>query len=119
MDSSSRQDLAAAVTRERTLRGLSVSRAAALAKMSHVTWMRIERAEAVQPGKLAGVDTVFHWKIGTTARILGGEEPPRPDPRIIEIERSQVFTDEEKGWLIQAIIERTPPEGHDESRETG
>lgn len=121
MDSSSRLDLADAVTRERTLRGMSVARAAALAGMSHVTWMRIEKAEAVQPGKLAGVDRAFHWALGTAARILEGETPPQPDPRIIEIERSTVFTRAEKDDLIERIRSLPPssPSTPDQSADAG
>lgn len=97
---------------------MSVAKVAALAGMSHVTWGRIESGDRVQPGKLAGVDRVFRWPSGTAEAVLAGEDPPLPDPRVLEIMRSTVFTDEEKEWLMAALPPRkngpTP-----ERRETG
>lgn len=101
------------MARERALRGMSVAKISALANMSHVTWGRIEDGERVQPAKLAAVDRVFRWETGTCVAILSGEDPPLPDARIIEIMRSTVFTDEEKGWLIEAL----PPRKGDPSEQ--
>jgi len=117
MNASSRQVLGDAVAAERKLRGLSVARAAALAGMSHVTWARIENGDRVQDAKLGGIDRTFQWPVGMAARILDGEQPPRPDPRIIEIERSTVFTDEEKAYLIGKIRAMPPrePERRDDT----
>lgn len=113
-----RQRLATTVARERSLRGLPVSKAAALANMSHVTWMRIENGQRVQSGKLGAVDRVFRWPSGTAEAVLAGEDPPLPDPRIVEIMRSTVFSDEEKEWLVAALPPRQsrPDTGE---RETG
>lgn len=108
-----RQRLATAVVRERSLRGLPAYKAAALAGVSPVTWARIENGERVQTAKLAGVDRVFHWEPGTAEAILAGQDPPLPDPRIAEIMRSRVFTEEEKQIVIEALPPRREPPRHE------
>ena len=58
---------------ERLRRGLSVERAAKKGHLSHVTWRRIEKGQAVNERSYIGVDMVFDLAPGTALQILSSE----------------------------------------------
>lgn len=70
-----REALGDAVRRERERRRLSLNRAAALAGISHMTWINVEKAAPARGLTYRAIEEVLQWEPGSVDAILDGGDP--------------------------------------------
>ncbi len=70
-----RQAVAQAVKHARGTKGWSKEEAARRAKISSITWKRVEDGLRVQDTKIRGIEAALGWKAGSVERVAEGEVP--------------------------------------------
>lgn len=88
--------------RRRLELNLSQKRAAGMTRMSNDTWIRVEKAQTVQPSTYDRIEEALRWTVGSCRKITEGGEPVVLDIGG-EVEFATVPTADQEAGIRQAV----------------